>query len=186
MSKNKNSNKKRSFHEELVLNQWMMSHFISVELGTLKARLGEDRHEGIHDDGQTHFFYELQTNLFDDLISLSDLRRYDLNIVKHWQEITHFRNQNESTVLNMKYFQYLSLLFTEIYLDKYFNQRQSMLDGLNQHMESYNKQQDSEHQIQPFDADELNKLAFWNATGSGKTLLLHVNLKQYLHYFQSN
>jgi hypothetical protein len=33
--------------------------------------------------------------------------------------------------------------------------------------------------------DELNKLAFWNATGSGKTLLLHVNIKQYLHYFQN-
>lgn len=178
--------KKRSFHKELVLNQWMMSHFISGELSVLKARLGEDRHEGINDDGQTHFFYELQTSLFDDLISLSDLRRYDLNIVKHWQEITHQRNKDECTVLNMKYFQYLSLLFTEIYLDKYFNQRESMLTGLNQQMESYNKQQDSEHQFQPFDTDELNKLAFWNATGSGKTLLLHVNLKQYLHYFQSN
>lgn len=35
-----------------------------------------------------------------------------------------------------------------------------------------------------FEADELNKIAFWNATGSGKTLLLHVNIHQYLHYFQ--
>ncbi len=31
----------------------------------------------------------------------------------------------------------------------------------------------------------MNKLAFWNATGSGKTLILHVNILQYLHYFQA-
>ncbi|EHK5859587.1 DEAD/DEAH box helicase family protein, partial [Salmonella enterica] len=30
-----------------------------------------------------------------------------------------------------------------------------------------------------------NKLAYWNATGSGKTLLLHVNILQYLHYYQN-
>src|SRR3546814_17735023 len=36
-----------------------------------------------------------------------------------------------------------------------------------------------------FEADDLNKIAFWNATGSGKTLLLHVNIRQYLHYFQA-
>src|SRR3546814_13072068 len=34
-------------------------------------------------------------------------------------------------------------------------------------------------------SDLLNKIAFWNATGSGKTLLLHVNIRQYLHYFQA-
>ncbi|EBT5831684.1 type III restriction endonuclease subunit R, partial [Salmonella enterica] len=33
--------------------------------------------------------------------------------------------------------------------------------------------------------DDLNKLAYWNATGSGKTLLLHVNILQYLHYYQN-
>src|SRR5690606_12681391 len=35
---------------------------------------------------------------------------------------------------------------------------------------------------EPFTLDSLNKLAFWNATGSGKTLLMHVNIMQYLHY----
>src|SRR5699024_10002298 len=35
--------------------------------------------------------------------------------------------------------------------------------------------------------NDLRKLAFWNATGSGKTLIMHVNILQYLHYFyQSN
>lgn len=178
---------KRSFHQELVLNQWMMVFFKDGNLAGLKNRLGEDRHEGIEDDGQSGFFHALQHNLFEvDRISQHDLRRYDLNIVQHWNAITEQRNQQENSVLNMKYFQYLSLLFTEIYLDWYFNHRQQLLDGLNAQMKIYNDaEKDTAHRFQPFDADELNKLAFWNATGSGKTLLLHVNIKQYLHYFQN-
>jgi hypothetical protein len=176
---------KRSFHQELVLNQYMMGFFKGGNLAALKDRLGEDRHEGIDEDGQTGFFHELQHTLFQvDEISQQDLRRYDLNIVRHWNAITERRNKLEGTVLNMKYFQYLSLLFTEIYLDRYFNQRQQLLNGLNESLKTYNHAQDAEHHFQTFDADELNKLAFWNATGSGKTLLLHVNIKQYLHYFQ--
>lgn len=179
-------NRKRSFHQELVLTQFMMSFFKGSSLSALKDRLGEDRHEGIDENGQTGFFHELQHTLFEvDRISSQDLRRYDLNIVQHWNAITERRNKLEGTVLNMKYFQYLSLLFTEIYLDWYFNQRQQLLNGLNQSLQTYNHAQDTEHRFQAFDADELNKLAFWNATGSGKTLLLHVNIKQYLHYFQN-
>jgi hypothetical protein len=178
--------KKRSFHQELVLNHWMMGFFKGGALSALKNRLGEDRHEGIEDDGQTGFFHALHQNLFEvDRINEQELRRYDLNIIQHWNAITERRNKVEGVVLNMKYFQYLSLLFTEIYLDWYFNRRQQLLDGLNEGMQAYNAEQEAEHRFQPFDADELNKLAFWNATGSGKTLLLHVNIRQYLHYFQN-
>lgn len=173
-----------SFHKQLVLNHWMMKFFQGGSLQALKLRLGEDRHEGIDEDGQTGFFHELQHTLFNvDLVSEHDLRRYDLNIVQHWNDITVQRNKLEGTVLNMKYFQYLSLLFTEIYLDWYFNNRQQLLDGLNEELKTYNSH--AEDRFRAFDSDELNKVAFWNATGSGKTLLLHVNIRQYLHYFQS-
>ncbi len=175
-----------SFHKQLVLNQWLLGFFKGGSLAGLKVRLGEDRHEGIDDDGQTGFFHELTQNLFEvDRFSEQELRRYDLNIVQHWNAITEQRNKLEGTVLNMKYFQYLSLLFTEIYLDWYFNKPQALLDGLNEQLKIYNKQADADNRFQPFNADELNKLAFWNATGSGKTLLLHVNIRQYLHYFQN-
>jgi len=178
--------KKRSFHEELVLNQWMMGFFKGGSLHALKNRLGEDRHEGIEEDGQSGFFHELHQNLFEvDRISDQTLRRYDINIVQHWNAITEQRNKAEGVVLNMKYFQYLSLLFTEIYLDWYCNQREQLLDGLNEGLMVYNREQEAEHHLQPFVIDELNKLAYWNATGSGKTLLLHVNIRQYLHYFQN-
>lgn len=187
----KQTNSKLSFHKQLVLNRFMFRFFKDGTLHGLKIRLGEDRFEGIHEDGQSLFFHELSNYLFEvDLIDLDELRRYDLNIVKHWQKITEHRNLKEDTVLNMKYFQYLSLLFTEIYLDWYFNRKQELLDGLNSELNIYNAEnnetaKDRANQFKSYILDDLNKLAYWNATGSGKTLLLHVNILQYLHYYQN-
>lgn len=176
--------KKRSFHQELVLNRWVLGFFQGGTLAALKMRLGDDRCEGIDEDGQTKFFHELTRGLFDpNKVPETDLRRYDLNVVAHWQAITAQRNKREGFELQMKYFQYLSLLFTELYLDWYFNRRQQLLDGLNEEMARYRTETGAEP-FRDFQADDLNKIAFWNATGSGKTLLLHVNIKQYLHYFQ--
>ncbi|HDK5263273.1 TPA: DEAD/DEAH box helicase family protein [Klebsiella pneumoniae] len=177
--------KKSSFHQELVLNRWVLGFFEGGTLAALKMRLGDDRFEGIDEDGQTKFFHELVRGLFDpDKVPEADLRRYDLNIVAHWQAITERRNKLEGHELQMKYFQYLSLLFTELYLDWYFNHRQDLLDGLNEEMALYRAEVGAEP-FRDFEADDLNKIAFWNATGSGKTLLLHVNIHQYLHYFQA-
>lgn len=176
--------KKRSFHQELVLNRWVLGFFQGGTLAALKLRLDDDRFEGIDENGQTNFFHELTRGLFDpNKVPEADLRRYDLNIVTHWKAITAGRNQVEGHVLQMKYFQYLSLLFTELYLDWYFNHRQDLLDGLNEEMVRYRAETGAEP-FRDFEADDLNKIAFWNATGSGKTLLLHVNIRQYLHYFQ--
>jgi hypothetical protein len=183
--KSKSNSKKRDFHKELILNKWMMGFFHGGSLTTLKERLGEDRFEGIDEDGQTKFFHELSRNLFQiDRITESELRRYDLHIVEYWNRITKGRNRAEGTVLHLKYFQYLSLLFTEIYLDWYFNKRQELFDGLNREVEEYNEKEKAEFHFEPYELNDLNKIAFWNATGSGKTLLLHVNIYQYLHYFQ--
>ncbi|MDX6735977.1 DEAD/DEAH box helicase family protein [Yersinia kristensenii] len=187
----KQTNSKLSFHKQLVLSRFIFRFFKDGTLHGLKIRLGEDRFEGIHEDGQSLFFHELSNYLFEvDLIDLDELRRYDLNIVKHWQQITEHRNRKEDTVLNMKYFQYLSLLFTEIYLDWYFNRKQGLLDGLNSELNIYNAEnnetaKDRVNQFKSYILDDLNKLAYWNATGSGKTLLLHVNILQYLHYYQN-
>ena len=176
---------KRSFHQELVLNRWVLSFFEGNSLNALKLRLGDERYQGIDEYGQSRFFDELKRDLFAvNSIPVDDLCRYDLNIVTHWQSITVQRNKLECHELQMKYFQYLSLLFTEIYLDWYFNKREDLLDALNTEMECYRKEDNTEA-FRDFSADDLNKIAFWSATGSGKTLLLHVNIKQYLHYFQA-
>jgi hypothetical protein len=178
--------RKRSFHQDLALNRWMMGFFQGGTMEALKERLGQDRHEGLDEDGQTRFFNELSRNLFNlDRIDEAELRRYDLNIVSHWQRITHRRNGIDGQLLTMKYFQYLSLLFTEIYLDWYFNRRPELLAGLNEELEEY-RQEEGAEPFRPYTEADLNKIAFWNATGSGKTLLLHINILQYLQYFQAS
>ncbi len=40
--------------------------------------------------------------------------------------------------------------------------------------------------ITPYDLEDLNKLCLQNATGSGKTLLMHVNFLQFRHYAQGS
>ena len=173
---------RRTFHQELVLNRWMLRFFRGEGLPALKARLADPRHEEVDEDGQTGFFHELTRLLEADRISATDLRRYDLNIVGHWRAITRRRNAAEGQVLTMKYFQYLSLLFTEIYLDWYFHRRDALLTGLNGELARYRAEPGAEPFRDYIEAD-LAKIAFWSATGTGKTLLLHVNIRQYLGYF---
>lgn len=163
----------------------MHRFFRGDDLQKLKERLGDDRYEGI-ENGHTFFFGQLTAQLFDhDLITAEELARYDQNIVRHWQEITRNRNRKEGETLRMKYFQYLSLLFSEIYLDWYFQRPAELLAGLNEELARYNadKKTKKADQFLPYLASDLNKVAYWSATGSGKTLLLHVNLRQYLERF---
>lgn len=175
---------KRTFHDNLILNRYLLSLFNQDNLEKFKQRLGDDRFEGIDNDGQTKFFHELTGGqLFQtDLISENDLRRYDLNIVKYWQQITEHRNKDEGHILNLKYFQYLSLLFTEIYLDFYFNRPNELLNQLNEQLVLLKDNDSTFPDFDLYELSDLNKLAFWNATGSGKTLLMHVNILQYQHY----
>ena len=85
-----------------------------------------------------------------------------------------------------KYFQYLTLLFSEIYLDRYFRDPKALLVELNAQVAAYNADKPEVDRIAAFDETaeawpQLNKLAFWMATGSGKTLLMHANILQYRH-----
>ena len=176
--------KKESFHSLLVLNHWMLGFFYGASFAKLQERLRDPRLEGVNEEtGQTKFFHELTNYLFDvNRIPENVLRRYDLNIIGYWNRITVKRNVAENTVMRMKYFQYLSLLFTEIYFDWYFNHHDALLAGLNKALAAFNEPRETADGFQRYLAEELNKIAFWNATGSGKTLLLHINILQYRHY----
>jgi hypothetical protein len=57
-----------------------------------------------------------------------------------------------------------------------------MLADLNAFVERFNRQWVDYADVPPYNEDDLNKLCLQNATGSGKTLLMHVNLLQYRHY----
>ena len=58
-----------------------------------------------------------------------------------------------------------------------------MASELNTFLAEFNSTRKAAERFQPFQIDDLNKIAFWNATGSGKTLLLHINILQFREYF---
>ena len=108
-----------------------------------------------------------------------DLARYDDNIRDHLAAM----NVHRPEPITLRYFQYLAALYTEIYLDYYFHRRAGMLMSLNAFVAERNRGRlPGEPQDSSFSEADLQKLAFWMATGSGKTLIMHLNYRQFLHY----
>ncbi|MFC1879349.1 DEAD/DEAH box helicase family protein [Chloroflexota bacterium] len=171
------------FEHKLILNRWVLSILEVSSFEKLQEWLKDPSLEGFDEENISRYANLLTSRLFDrEFLTEDDLLRYDANIVRYWQQITEDRNHQEGRILNPKYFQYLALLFTEIYLDRYFLDSQSLLADLNRQVTQFNVDQTEREQVQAFEETELNKLAFWMATGSGKTLLMHCNLLQYQHY----
>ena len=193
-----------NFHDKIVLNKYLLSLFGIDAIGSkivskngleVFKELKLSSTEGYTEEGNTKVLEQLKAHLYltEDLTA-SMLQQYDENIVRYTHEISDGRDE----LIVWKYFQYLSLLFTEIYLDKFFGNKKQLQHDLNQFVKKFNAKEVEEHigkklkkgesiyQVSPFKETDLNKLAFWNATGSGKTLLMHVNIKQYLHYAKKN
>ena len=172
------------FDKKLVLNMWILNLFEAKDFEQLANGLKDPAHEGLDEDNISRFHYVLSGRLFQRKELTSDiLLAYDQNIVRHWKTITERRNM-DGQILQMKYFQYLSLLFTEIYLDRYFRDMDRLLLDLNNFVDQFNDEKADRDTIDHFVPEDLNKLAFWSATGSGKTLLMHMNILQYQHYLK--
>lgn len=163
------------FNQKLVLNHYLLSLFKVESIEELSKDLKESRLEKVDENGQSLFYHRLTQNLFENPHLTKDkLEEYDANIVRHTTAL--------GRDIKWKYFQYLTLLFVEIYLDKFFNDKEVLLDELNEHLKNFNEDLSTKEHVEKYEAIELNKLAFWNATGSGKTLLMHINLMQFNHY----
>jgi hypothetical protein len=170
------------FDRRLVLHQWMLNLFEADSFEKLASTLRDPAYEGFDEENVSRFFHVLKARLFERReLSADLLMGYDQNIVRHWERITERRNR-AGHALFPKYFQYLALLFTEIYLDRYFRDSGALRASLNRFVSEFNAEKSEVDQIKPFEAEELNKLAYWQATGSGKTLQMHVNILQYRHY----
>ncbi len=168
------------FDEKLVLNQWMLSLFELSDFEKLVEPLKPRELEGL-DENNVHKFLHQMKLLWEYVEFPGDiLLGYDQNIVTH----TLALSEKRAEPLRWKYFQYLSLLFTEIYLDRFFRNPELLRTELNRHVSKYNEGVAASDQIPVYELEDLRKLAFWNATGSGKTLLMHVNILQYQHYLR--
>ena len=180
------------FARKLILNQWLLSLFRVKSFRELADALKRDGLEGL-DENNIHHFHHVLASQFCNLERLPAhlLLEYDQNIVRHTHRLNESRITNGEAPLVWKYFQYLGLLFCEIYLDHYFNSPDALLKELIERTASSNMQLPKTDKFSLFDEDaeawsQLNKLAFWMATGSGKTLIMHVNSRQYVHYLSKH
>ncbi len=178
------------FAHKLVLNQWVLSLFNVSRFEELAEHLRDEALEGLDEDN-VHRFHHVLTSQFFNLEELPPelLLEYDQNIVRHTQRLNERRITRREEPIVWKYFQYLTLLFSEIYLDRYFRDPKALLVELNVQVAAYNAEKSEVDQIAALDEaaearPQLNKLAFWMATGSGKTLLMHANILQYQHVLE--
>lgn len=169
------------FNQSLVLNQFFLKELFGVDsLVKLSEDLKSDDLELLDADNISKFHHAIKARFADgNRLCAEDLLRYDEHIVRYTLKLNRHRRQ----AVRWKYFQYLSLLFTEIYLDHWANDEMEFLRRLNWFALDINAP-NTDDPISDFTSSDLRKLAFWNATGSGKTLLLHVNLEQIKHYWQ--
>ena len=171
-----------SFEKKLVLNQWVLSLFGCDSFEMLAKHLKDERSEGYRSDGTSHFYDIIIAHGLCTGLSADDLLVYDMNIANHRKSLNKKRHGKDEII--WKYFQYLALLFAEIYLDRYFRDASGMLGALNKHVAAFNIAQKPADCIKEFKAEDLRRIAFFQATGSGKTLLMHINIMQYQHYLK--
>lgn len=165
-----------SFDDQLVLFRYFLNELKFDSLEPLSRELNSTDYESVNESGNTYFYEYIShvCKMRNANITTEKLRTYDENICRHTRSIAQRRGG-----LKWKYFQYVALLFTEIYLDRYFSDAETFCEDLNAWLQEF-KPLD----FQPYTTDKLNKLAFMCATGSGKTLIMHMNILQFLHYFQ--
>ncbi len=158
----------------LILNKYFLSLFGVKDFMDLQLKLKNVK-EGTDSDGRTHFVNVL-IGLEGLKINEDDLLRYDKNIQEYERKVNYRRGN-----VSLKYFQYLAVLFTEIFLDNLKNNKQLFLYELNEFLQKY-EDKDVKNLIGSFTEEDLKKLAFWMATGSGKTLIAHINYYQFFKY----
>ena len=106
-----------SFDEQLVLFKYLQHELGIPQLADLGKTLNRPEYEGYNESGNTYFMAYLAQlgRQYGAGLSEDKLRQYDDNICHYTRRISEKRGP-----VRWKYFQYLTLLFTELYLDRYF------------------------------------------------------------------
>ena len=168
-----------ALESRLVLHRFMCNQFGYQNLRKMLKPL-EGVQDGLAENNTTHFYkvFDAYLNSYLDRgVTKKDLACYEENITTHSQTLGMTKDNGKS----WKPFQYVALLFTERYLDLFFQNPGLLVEKLNQW-----KTNDSASDIANYTPADLHTLAFQSATGSGKTLLLHANILQYKHYLKKH
>ena len=173
---------------KLALQRWVLNQFGVSKFEHLATHLRAEGLEGLDDQGRHRFLNALLSPLLSSRpLDEAILTGYDARIVHETKLINDRRVLTGHQAITWTYFQWLALMFTEAYLDRFTADAASLRQEINACVAAINVELDPSEHLTPFDETEeasrqLNKLALWCATGSGKTLLMHVQIAQYLRY----
>ena len=172
------NNSQRLLDDHLTLHGWLNNLF---QYKTTRDLLNDVKNaeEGFNANGYSAVCEFLMSRAEPNSVIDRALPIYDSNIKRHLSSINDKRTQP----IVLRYFQYLALLYTEIFLDWKFNRPAELLRQLNAFVQKRNDARAPGDALDtPFTETDIEKLAFWMATGAGKTLIMHINYHQFLHY----
>jgi len=166
-----------NIEKHLVVNKYLLSLFGVSEFKELQTELA-NAETGVDSEGKTYFSRRIisYSGINREKLPEEKLSEYDRNIVYYTNKISFRRDK-----INLKYFQYLAVLFSEIIFDNLKHRKQDFLYELNEFIRQYNIENNL-NLIEEIKEEDLKKLAYWMATGSGKTLIMHINYYQFLRY----
>lgn len=161
-------------NKQLILFRYILHQFGYDTFDSLREEFNT-RETGTNSSGHT-FFASILLNRSEKLIENQTIFTYDEAIQGYEKKL---RENRAEPFLSFKYYQWFSLLFTEFYLDQYSQNPETLVSNLN----AYKHASKDFKNIEDYTAADLRKLAFWMATGSGKTLIMHCNYWQIVKYF---
>lgn len=155
--------KQRPFARSLVLVEHLAEQ-LGGRYGDLLRRLAES-------SGEAGGYLEALRSVAGRRLPDAKLHDYDANIRRHEARIASARPE-----FRLTYFQWFAALLVEMTLDALKTGEGALLRALEE------KRRTLAPFLSPYRSEDLRKLACFMATGSGKTLLLHLNLLQFLDY----
>lgn len=135
-----------------------------------------NKESGTSSTGYTFFASALMANSDKRIVDVA-IQQYDEAIQGYEKKL---RENRAEPFLTFKYYQWFSLLFTEYFFDVYSTNPIDLINALNQYVQVSKDFKE----IETYSETDLKKLAYWMATGSGKTLLMHCNYWQIIKYFK--
>ena len=162
-----------ALRNRLALHRFICREFGYKDLPAMLERL-RDVPAGFVGSGESEYARALYLNPAVATVTPEQLSDYDANIAAHSRRL----RMNGEQGREWKSYQYLALLFTELYLSRTFDDPEKLCADLNQA-----KAEDRRTAPMPdYQPEDLRTVAFQSATGSGKTLLMHAHILQFQHY----
>jgi len=163
-----------SLNKNLVLFQYILHQFGYDDFERLRDEFST-KQPGYDSTGRSYFANALmgvQKSMDDRTLLFYDeaIRGYESRLRIHRSE----------PFLSFKYFQFFTLLFTEYYFDCFSSNAKGFLENLN----AFKNGHSDFEKLDDYTESDLKKLAYWMATGSGKTLIMHCNYWQIIKYFK--